>query len=325
MTLLIRGYLSDLGRQLHLRPGEEREILHELQAHIEDKTSELIEAGVSSDEALDHALKDLGTSERIAQEFYQVHSRGSWYHTVLAVLPHILLSVMFAFHLWTTPAWVAFMLAVVLIIGVLGWRKGRPRWTYPWLGYCLVVPIVSWGLAMSAVAYGAWSVITRGFLPLGIPIYFVSFAYVAFSLWVVIKIVSRAARPDWIMASLAGLPIPFLAYWFFYFYNRSDFPRSEASVDSSAAIVFLVLAAITAIFFRIGKRLVRVGLLAITAPSMVVLAWFSYQGGTGYVALFSFSAISLAVLLSPALFDLKEDHDYQPHLSTDQLPLDRSI
>ena len=38
----------------------------------------------------------------------------------------------------------------------------------------------------------------------------------------------------------------------------------------------------------------------------IILAWLSYQGGPGYVMVFLFSAISLAVLLSPALFDLKD-------------------
>ena len=81
MTTLIRGYLNDLGRQLHLEPQEQEEILHELQAHIEDRAQELIEAGEPSDEALNHAIRDLGTSRRIASQFYEVHSRGSWYHT----------------------------------------------------------------------------------------------------------------------------------------------------------------------------------------------------------------------------------------------------
>ena len=310
MTLLMRGYLSDLGKQLHLVPREEQEILHEIRTHIEEKTTELVESGVSSDEALTHALNDLGASNRIAGKFYEVHSRGSWYHTVMAVLPHILLSLMFALHLWTAPGWVALMLVVALIISVFGWRKGRPRWTYPWLGYCLVIPIVSWGLAMSAVGYGAWSVVARGSLPLGVPIYFASFAYIAFSMWVVIRIVSKVARPDWVMASLAVLPVPFLAYWFFYFYNRGEFVQSTGKsleqVDSSAAVVFLILAGATAVFFRIGRRLARVALLVITAPSMIILAWLSYQGGPGYVMVFVFSAISLAILLSPALFDLKD-------------------
>lgn len=310
MSSVKHGYLSDLGGQLHLGPREQQEILYELEAHIEDKAQELMEDGVSSDEALSHALNDLGPFQKVARQFYEVHSRGSWYHTALAVLPHLLLSLMFALHLWTVPVWVFVMMTVAIVISVIGWRKGRPRWTYPWLGYCLMAPIVSWGLAMSTVGYGAWGIVTQGALPLGIPIYAASFAYFAFSLWLVIRIVSKAARPDWVMASLAVLPIPFLAYWLFYFYNGEETLQSAGlrlqEVDSSAAVVFLILAVATAIFFRIGRRLARVALLVITTPSMIILAWVSYQGGPSYVAVFLYSAISLAVLLSPALFDLKE-------------------
>ena len=330
MSVPKQGYLSDLGKQLHLRPHEQQEILHEIQAHIDDRTTDLVEAGVSSDEALVHVLEDLGASDGIARELYEVHTRGSWYHTVLAVLPHVLISLVFALHLWTTPGWVAVMMMVAMVISVIGWRKGRPRWTYPWLGYCLVVPLVSWGLAMSAVGYGAWGVVSSGSLPLSLPIYLASLVYICVSLWMVIRFVSRVARPDWVMASLAILPIPFLAYWFFYFYNPGESLRSAGEslngVDSSAAVVFLILALATVVFFRVGRRLVRVGLLVITAPSMIILAWLSYQGGPGYVVVFLFSSISLAVLLSPALFDLKEGFWEQraPVIPTDQTPQELS-
>jgi hypothetical protein len=305
MTASSSGFFSDLNSSLHLERAKQTEILYELQLHVEDETRELVESGVPRDEAQAHVLRALGSSEEIAGHFYEVHSRGSWYHTALAVFPHLLLSLMFVFHLWTSPVWLVPMMVVALAISVMGWRMGRPRWTYPWLGYCLVIPVVSWGLAMSAVGYGAWAVVSRGDLPLGLPIYGVSFVYIGFSLWLVIRFVSKVARPDWVMASLAVLPIPFLAYWFFYFYNAESGRQPLHEVDSSATVVFLILAAATAVFFRVGRRLVRVALLAITAPSMVVLAWLSYQEGPGYVAVFLFSAVSLALLLSPALFDIR--------------------
>lgn len=318
MTPQVHGYLSDLGRHLHLEPREKEEILQELRVHIEDRAREFIEAGFSSDDALAQAVDRLGDTHDIASDLYEVQSRGSWYHTVLAVLPHVLIALMFALHLWTTPGWVVLMLMVAVSISIFGWRKGRPRWTYPWLGYCLVVPMVSWGLAMSAVGYGAWGVLVRGSLPLDIPIYAVSFIYIAFSLWVVIRFVSKVARPDWVMASLAILPIPFLAYWFFYFYHADPAlqPSSQLAleVDRTVSVVFLIVAATTAVFFRIGRRLIRVTLLVITAPSMTILAWLSYQGGVGYMAVFAFSAVSLAILLSPALFDLKGSRS-EPHLT----------
>ncbi|MDP6453073.1 MAG: hypothetical protein QF898_07170, partial [SAR202 cluster bacterium] len=64
-----------------------------------------------------------------------------------------------------------------------------------------------------------------------------------------------------------------------------------------------------AVFYRIGKRLVRVALLLITAPSLIVLAWMSVQGGRGYMGVFLFAVMSMAVLLSPALFDLKDNRE----------------
>ena len=313
MTGPVHGYLSDLSRRLHLERSEREEILREFRVHVEDRAQDLVEAGYSSSDALAHAVSYLGDTHHIASELYEVQSRGSWHHTVLAVLPHLLISLMFALHLWTTPAWVVFMLLVATIISVIGWKKGRPRWTYPWLGYCLIAPIMSWGLAVSAVGYGAWGVVTGGSLPLTIPIYAASFAYFAVSLWLVIRFVSRVVRPDWVMASLAILPVPFLAYWFFYFYNIESVldPPSPAllEVDSTVSIVFLIVAAATAVFFRVGRRLVRVALLMITAPSMTILAWLSYQGGPDHIAIFAIAVVSLAILLIPAFFDLRQRRD----------------
>jgi hypothetical protein len=309
MSRPVRGYLSELGAHLHLPPSQEGEILQELQGHLEDRAQELADSGISIDAALNQAMREMGESRAIANGLYEVHSRRSWYHAGLAALPHVLLSLMFALHIWTAPIWVSLLLGIALIISVLGWRAGRPTWTFPWLGYCLMVPLISWGLAMSAVGYGAWGIITNGSLPFGIPIYLGSLLYIGVSLWIVIRVVSRVARKDWLMASLTVLPIPFLAYWFLYFYDNEFFTpsgervgQSLQEVDSSAAIVFLILAIATAVFFRVGRRAVRVALLVITAPSIVILAWVSYQGGVGQMAVFGFAALSLIVLFAPALF-----------------------
>ena len=298
------SYLSEIRRQLHLEPAKEDEILEEIQTHIEDRAAELQEAGNSPDKAFARALDEFGATQSIGQQLYAVHHQAPWQQTALAALPHFLLAIMFGLSLWTSPAWVVLLLVSATVISVFGWRMGRPTWTYPWLGYCLVVPLISWGLAISAVAYGAWSIVTSGSLPLSFPLYGVSLAYIAFSMWAVVKIVSRLVRRDWLMGSLTVLPFPFLAYWFFYFYNRVDLQEATGAiqgVDASAAAVFLILAGATVVFFRIGRRLLKVAVLLITAPSIVVLAWLSYQGGPGVFVVFLFSAVSLAMLLSPAL------------------------
>ena len=312
----VQRYLSELGGKLHLEPGERREILRELQLHVEDRTQELMEAGYSPESAQDLAVRALGDSGSIASELYEVQSRGSWLHTVLAVIPHLLMSLLFALHQWTTPGWVVFVLLVAAAISVIGWKRGRPGWAYPWLGYCLVAPMVSWGLALSVVGYGAWGIVTGGSLPLSLPIYGASFAYFALSLWLVIRFVSRVAKPDWLMASLAILPSPFLGYWFYFFYSSkgtllSD-DRALLEVDSTVSAVFLIAAIATAVFFRVGRRTIRVALLMITAPSMTILAWLSYQGGPDRIAVFGIAVVSLVVLFIPALFDAQRGraHDH---------------
>lgn len=182
MTAQVSGYLGELRRQLHVTPGEEQEILHEIRDQIEDRARQLMKEGAPPEEAFSSALRHLGTSRRVASQLYEVHTQGSWHYTVLAALPHILLSFMFALGLWAWPGSLLVLPLLAVVISAIGWKKGWPTWTYPWLGYCLVAPLVSWGLAMSAIGYGAWGVLTTGALPLGIPIHIASFVYVAASL-----------------------------------------------------------------------------------------------------------------------------------------------
>ncbi len=258
-------------------------------------------------EAVGQALKGLGQTRGLAQNMYAVHSRASWRDTIIAVIPHLLFSLLFAFHLWTKVFLVAILLLATALISLRGWKNGRPSWTYPWLGYCLLAPVVSWVLALVALAYGAWTLVTQGSMPLGIPIYLASLIYIPLSLWVMLSIFFNVIRRDWLLASLASFPFPFLAYWLFYFNSRGIvFEPESASLrdaDTSMALVFLILAVSTAIFFRVGRRLVRVALLVIATPLMILIAWGSYQGGPGYPAVFLFSLASVLLLLTPALLE----------------------
>ena len=302
---MLRGYLHDVGRQLHLEPGTEDEILRELQTHIQDKAQELIDQGLAPEEAYHQAQKELGQPRGIAQAMYAVHSPASWRDTIIAVLPHLLFSFLFAFHLWTKVSLLVILLMVTALVSLKGWRNGRPNWTYPWLGYSLLAPIVSWVLALVALAYGAWSLVVRGTLPLHIPIYLASLIYIPISFWIMVGIFRNVVRRDWLLASLASFPFPFLAFWLLYFNSRGKALEpgslSLRDADASTAIVFLVLAISTAIFYRIGRRLVRVILLIITTPPLIILAWMSYQGGPGYPLIFLYALASVLVLLTPAL------------------------
>ncbi len=48
----VNKYLNSLANRLHLDPSREREILEELQGHIEDKAAEMEAAGLDREAAL---------------------------------------------------------------------------------------------------------------------------------------------------------------------------------------------------------------------------------------------------------------------------------
>ena len=318
MIAQIRGYLYDVSRRLHLDPGVQHDVVSEFQAHLEDRAQELMDDGASQEAAIQGALQALGRPKGIASAMYSVHSRATWWETAIAVTPHILFAILFAFHLWTIAAWMGLLLAASAVMAFRGWKKGRPSWTYSWLGYCLIVPAFVWFMALASIGYGAWSLVSRGTLPLAIPVYIASLVYLPVALWVLVWLLSSVIRRDWLLASLMAWPFPFLTYWLLYIKGRGDFFSPAGStfqqVDTSTAFVFVILAVVTALFLRIGQRLLRVALVLITAPALAILAWVSYQGGPGYLAMVFFFLFSVIFLLSPALLEGRLHEESSPEL-----------
>ena len=72
----INNYLNSLARRLHLDPKREREILEELQGHIEDKAAEMEADGLDRESALACAVEEMGAPRVIASRMYAVHSTG---------------------------------------------------------------------------------------------------------------------------------------------------------------------------------------------------------------------------------------------------------
>ncbi|MBI4298680.1 MAG: hypothetical protein HY666_02860 [Chloroflexi bacterium] len=307
MEAQLRGYLYGLSRQLHLEPVREREVLRELQGHVEDRAQELIEKGMPPKDALHQALKHFGQPKSIARGLYEVHSRGSWLDISLAITPHLLFALLFAFNLWSEVLWVSVLLVATALVSFLGWMKDRPNWSYPWLGYCLIAPGISWVFALSALAYGAWSLVTKGSLPMGIPVYIAALVYIPVAMWLGLWIFSKVVRRDWLLASLTTLPFPFLTYWLLYFQSRRPLVESAnpqfTETGGAIALVFLSLALVTALFLRIGQRVIKAVLLLVATPALAMLIWLSYEGNSGYMGMLFFSMVSVILLLSPALLE----------------------
>ncbi len=317
MDVELQNYLRAITRKLRLDPRKNREIALELQGHLEERTRELEQDGLTYREALNQALDDLGGPDAIARDMYTVHSRANWRDILLATLPHLLLASLFALHLWTK-----FMLVAVILIGVTfvtlkGWRTGRPNWTYTWLGYSMAAPALSWLMALGSLAYGSWQLVTTGSLPFSFPIYMLMAVYVPFSLWIMARVMGRVIRQDWLLVSLTALPFPFLTTWMLFLnWQGGLWPANSPMVqatDTERALVFFALAVVTAVFLKVGRRVVKIALLMASTAVLVIFTVAAIPFSFGILFGILITLASVAFLLSPAILqsrlDRKESSD----------------
>ena len=301
----LQTYLHALTRKLKLDPNTNRDIVLELHSHLEETIKGLQEEGLTYEEAITQALRDLGHPDLIARGMYSVHSIGSWKDIILATLPHLLLASLFALNLWNKYLLVTLVIIGVTFVALRGWRAGRPNWTYTWLGYSMAAPALSWLMALIALGYGTWSFFTTGSLPFSFPIYLLMIAYVPFSLWVMGNVVLRVVRQDWLLASLTALPFPFLTSWMLFpDWTGGILAANTARVqetDGDRALVFLALAVTTGVFLKVGHRLLKIALLTTSTAVLVVFTVVAIPLGVGFLAMILITMASVAFLLSPAI------------------------
>lgn len=308
-----KHYLQALCQKLHLEPGEEQDILLELEGHLEDKAAELECQGMDRRAALQLAVQEMGAPEPVASGLYKVHSPGVWRDVLLATVPHFLLAALFALNLWSQYFLVGLLVIGVALVTWRNWRAGNPsKWSYTWMGYSLAAPILSWLLSLITLAYGGWTLVTTGDLPFNVVLFFLLIGYVPFSMWIVLGVVRKVIRRDWLLASLTALPFPFLTSWVLFLnWNgglwSSNAERLESS-DTARAFIFLALAVTTAVFLKVGPRLVRIGLLTLATAVLVLITAASLPVSLSAVAILMMIAASLVFLLSPAILDSRLNH-----------------
>lgn len=300
------SYLSNLARHLRLAPGAKDDILLEMEGHLEERTAEMEQAGLSPDEARRRASQQMGRMDAVAGDLYAVHSRGNWRDILLATLPHLLLAALFALHLWTEILVLMVAMALFTFIAYRGWKNSGAKWTYSWLGYCLAAPTISWIMAFMALGYAGYTLLTKGSLPFGVPLLLALIIYVPISLWILAGVIMRLVKRDWLLASFTALPFPFLTSWIL-FLNWQGFLWSGSSkiqeTDVDRVVVFLALAVTTAIFFKVGRRLVQIALLTLSTALMVVYTVVAIPLTFGILAVILVILSSFAFLFSPAILE----------------------
>ena len=167
MSATINDYLDTVRGSLRLDDSSEREIINELETHIEDEVQELKKSGVREEEAVKACIRLLGSARSIARQIYEAHSQGTWRQALLASLPHGLFGIVFFLNWWQGEGWMLAMLIMILTTSVYGWWRHKSNWLFPWLGYALL-PVIIAGLSLLYLPEGLSWLAVLVYLPLAL-------------------------------------------------------------------------------------------------------------------------------------------------------------
>jgi hypothetical protein len=308
----IKNYLNDIRSQLHLDPHTERQIISELYNYFNEKISELRTRGLSEIEAAREAISACGRPRVIARMWYEACSRGSWGEACMSALPHVLIAALFFSHMWNNkvigPAMFLFIVAVTLT----GWRRGKPCWIYPWIGYSflpMIIAIFSSGDVYKQILLFIQT--GEGPLPQAWIIATVVLLFVA-TLWIIIGTTIKVVRRDWILASMMLVPLPVISSWLFNIEQAGGLFQAHTAAlyewDISMGILLLVLGGSSAVFIRLRQRALKIiAILTMGAIGAMVVAG-NFLPHLGFLGLLISLVVSLLALISPILIEARIGH-----------------
>jgi hypothetical protein len=316
----VQSYLEEVKARLHLDPHTERRVISELHTHFQEKMIDLQEQGFPEKEAARQALATFGDARSIARLTYEAYSRGSWTEALLACQPHLIVAALFATHVWRNPILLSAAFLAIVVIALMGWRRGSPDWLYSWMGYAVLPLLIVSYLSIDPVGQ------TLNFYVhnVGSPAPLWQLASLAvlylFTVWLIVHTAVTVARRDWLLVSLMLLPLPVLGIWIITVSQSSGFLLEAlrsletrfSQWDSRMASLFLFLGVSTVLFVRVRQRSLKVGsIIAVGIVGGAIAARCLW----GDVGLFRLLAVSLGLLLFltiPLLLRSLFGHDGEP-------------
>ncbi len=304
MARVVGRYLNDIDDRLRLDQADRQEIIRELETHIEDKVSEMKQAGLSEEEATRACLNVFGSARFVARQIYEAHSQGTWWQALLASLPHLLFGLIFVLNWWQGIGWVAIVLTVIIAAAIYGWGHGRPMWLFPWLGYSLIPVIVAGVLLLYLPKGWSWLAIV---------------VYVPLALWLICFVAVQTIKRDWLYSALMLLPVPVMIAWFIGMADSGQvIGVSIDQVRMSAhwiGLSFMALALTVVAFMRLRQRWLRGTLLFVSGLLTLVLVTYA-RGNLTFFTFIGLVVIVVGLLLVPALID-KRLRSHRPRAAAD--------
>ena len=284
------NYLDRFKGYLRLDPTTESDVMRELQAHLEDKSQELRESGLSEEDVSGLAAQLLGSPQLIARQIYEVYSQGSWRQALFAALPHLLIAALFALHCWQSATWLAGILIAVIGVVIYGWCHSKPIWLFPWLGYCLM-PVIAIGILLIYLP-GGWT-------------WFAAVAYAPLAIIVLALLTKQIIKKDWLFASLMLLPIPIVLSWILTLGIGERLPWYEHlyGIAPWIALSFMALAVTVAIFIRIRQRWAKASALLTLEILVLAIVASATENAINFWIWLLLILLSLFLFLGPALIE----------------------
>ncbi len=294
MATVLSHYLDTVRANLRLGPSDEREVIDELETHIEDRLQELREAGLSEEEASNRCVDLLGSAKLLGRQIYEAHSQYTWRQTLLASMPHMLFGLLFALNWWQSVGWLLVALGLIVSTVVYGWCRGKPTWLFPWLGYSLL-PVVIAGLFLLFLPKG-WS-------------WVVILLYIPLALWLIYSVYLQTVKRDWLYSSLMLLPVPTIIGWLLAMSPAGKFPEYNVErVHDFAPLIgisFLALALAVAMFMRVRRRWFKVAVLFVSGLLTLTMVAYYADGKLGLVTFLVLILLMLGLFVTPALLERK--------------------
>jgi hypothetical protein len=130
-----------------------------LRGHLGDGAAALRAGGLEEEASMSEAIERFGEAREIGTALRDVHGPSSWGETLAGLILFLISGLGLILHEiphdWAVPLWLthlagALLLAYLLVpaIGLgIGWIRGFPRWSYPYLGLALLVSLYMMNVA----------------------------------------------------------------------------------------------------------------------------------------------------------------------------------
>jgi hypothetical protein len=313
MRTYIKNYLQEIQEHLHLSPETENKVLQEMYVHLKEKTAELRRQGRQESDAEKEAVRAFGKARSVARLTYEAFSQGSTIDGLISFVPHLVVSLVFATHIWHLPVVHGIVFSLLLITTLYGWRRGEPNWLFSWVGYPLF-PLFLIGYLSRSV----WAETIQHCMGMEVAlppwwhILTVTIFYV-FGLYIIISTTIKVLKRDWIFASLMLVPLPLLGTWVVnidqtgVLYNNY-FPMAH-QWDMAMSWVFLFLGVTAFLFVRLRQRILKGGSVITIGMISGAILVHRFWGKGGFVGILVVSLVLLLCLVTPALLGQRLKHD----------------